>query len=188
MRSPRNGRLDTTRAALELTCLLTSLHRLTPLSRHQSRCVDGHEQRWFDRFAPLALRTVQPMRSPLTRAHPSQPSASLLCRLAPGSGFRHCDGYHTRRRSPPAGLATNRGRGSNPRGGTAAWSQPRLRGVPHGLTEGDLLPLAPSGGAAAFPRPSRPASHIHNHPSACPAQIYLPPIVTTSHSALLARW
>ena len=120
------------------------------------------------------------MRSPLTRAHPSQPQFPCSCRLAPGSGFWHCDGYHTRRRSPPAGLATDRGRGSKPRGGTAAWSHPRRRGVPHGLTEGGLLPLAPSRGAAAFPRPSRPASHIHNHPSACPARINLPPIVTPS--------
>ena len=172
MRSTPIGRLDTTRAAPELTCLLTSLHRLTLLSRGRSRCVDGHEHGWWDRLTSLALRPVQPMRSPLTRAHPSQPSVSLLLPPLARSGFRHCDGYHTRRRSPPAGLATDRGRGSKPRGGTAAWSHPRRRGVPHGLTEGGPLPLAPSGGAAAFSRPSRPASHTHNHPSACPAQIY----------------
>ena len=73
-------------------------------------------------------------------------SVSLLLRPRSPLRIRHCDGYHTRRRSPPAGLATDRGRGSNPRGGTAAWSHPRRRGVPHALTEGGLLPLAPSGG------------------------------------------
>jgi len=119
---------------------------LTLLSRGRSRCVDGHEHGWWDRLTSLALRPVQPMRSPLTRAHPSQPSVSSLLPPLARSGFRHCDGYHTRRRSPPAGLATDRGRGSNPRGGTAAWSHPRRRGVPHALTEGGLLPLAPSGG------------------------------------------
>eukprot|EP00964_Phaeocystis_antarctica_P054495 scaffold32036_cov60-Phaeocystis_antarctica.AAC.5 len=64
---------------------ITSLHRLTPLSRHQSRCVDGHEQEWFDRLTSLALRPVQPMRSPLTRAHPSQPSVSLPHLMEPSA-------------------------------------------------------------------------------------------------------
>ena len=128
------------------------------------------------------------MRSPQPRAHPSPPSVSLLSPPLARSGFRHLDGYHTRRRSPPAGFATDRGRGSNPRGGTAAWSHPRRREVPHGLTEGGLLPQAPAGGIATPPRPSRPASHIHNHLSACPARACLPPVATPSNSALLARW
>eukprot|EP00964_Phaeocystis_antarctica_P077755 scaffold48311_cov38-Phaeocystis_antarctica.AAC.1 len=110
MRSTPIGRLDTTRATPELTCLLTSLHRLTPLSRGRSRCVDGHEHGWWDRLTSLVLRPVRPMRSPLTRAHPSQPSVSLLLPPLARSGFRHYDGYHTHRRSPPAGLATDRGR------------------------------------------------------------------------------
>ena len=65
---------------------------------------------------------------------------------------------------------------------TPSWSSSRTDGGR------STTPSAVGRCAAAFPRPSRPASHIHNHPSACPAQIYLPPIVTTSHSALLARW
>jgi hypothetical protein len=135
-----------------------------------------------------SLRVVQPMHSPLIRAHPSPPSVPAHVPPPLCAGFRHCVGYHTRRRSPPAGPSTDRGRGSNPRGGTTAWSHPRRREVPHGLTEGGLLPRAPAGGIATPPRPSRPASHIHNHLSASPARVCLPPVVTTSHSALLARW
>ena len=96
------------------------------------------------------------MRSPQPRAHPSPPSVSLLSPPLARSGFRHLDGYHTRRRSPPAGFATDRGRGSNPRGGTATWSHPRRREVPHGLTEGGLLPRAPAGGIATPPAPLAP--------------------------------
>ena len=128
------------------------------------------------------------MHSPLTRAHPSPPSVPAHVPPPLCAGFRHCVGYHTRRRSPPAGPLTDRGRGSIPRGGTTAWSHPRRREVPHGLTEGGLLPRAPAGGIATPPRPSRPASHIHNHLSASPARVCLPPVVTPSHSALLARW
>ena len=167
----------------------TRRQETSPLSRHQSRCVDGHEQVWRDRLASLTFRTVQPMRSPLTRAHPSQPQFPCSCRLAPGSGFRHCDGYHTRRRSPPCRFSDRQGSWFEPTwrdGGvepsTPSWSSSRTDGGR------STTPSAVGRCAAAFPRPSRPASHIHNHPSACPARIYLPPIVTTSHSALLARW
>ena len=127
---------------------------------------------WLNRLAQLALRAVQPMHSPLPLAHPSQLSVPLLMPHRFCAGFGHCAGSHTRRRSPPVGSSTDRGRGSNPRGGTAVWSNPRRREVPHGLTEGGLLPRSPAGGAATPPRPSRPASHIHNHLSACPAREY----------------
>ena len=99
------------------------------------------------------------MRSPQPRAHPSPPSVSLLSPPLARSGFRHLDGYHTRRRSPPAGFATDRGRGSNPRDGTAAWTPPRRREAPHGLTEGGLLPVAPTGGASCLPPPRHVGSN-----------------------------
>ena len=169
-------------------CPLTRSQGKISLSGGQSRCVEGHEDLWLNRLAPLALRTVQPMHSPLPLAHPSQLSVPPLMPPRFCAGFRHCVGSHTRRRSPPVGSSTDRGRGSNPRGGTAAWRHPRRREVPHGLTEGGLLPRAPAGGTATPPRPSRPESHIHNHLSACPAREYLPPLATPSHSALLARW
>ena len=169
-------------------CLLTRSQETFSLSGGQSRCVEGHEDLWLNRLAQLALRAVQPMHSPLPVAHPSQLSVPLLMPHRFCAGFGHCAGSHTRRRSPPVGSSTDRGRGSNPRGGTAVWSNPRRREVPHGLTEGGLLPRSPAGGAAPLPRPSRPASHIHNHLSACPARACLPPVATPSHSALLARW
>eukprot|EP00964_Phaeocystis_antarctica_P018535 scaffold10241_cov33-Phaeocystis_antarctica.AAC.1 len=55
---------------------------LTPLSRHQSRCVDGPEQGWFDRLTSLALRTVQRMRSPLTRCPLTLSTLSFLALTA----------------------------------------------------------------------------------------------------------
>ena len=153
------------------------------MCRGPRRCVAG-----ATRFSTVALRVVQPMHSPLTRAHPSPPSVPAHVPPPLCAGCRHCVGYHTRRRSPPAGPLTDRGHGSIPRGGTTAWSHPRRREVPHGLTEGGLLRRAPAGGIATPPRPSRPASHIHNHLSASPARVCLPPVGTPSYSALLARW
>jgi len=188
MRSTRNGRLEISRAATIEVWPLTRSQEKISLSGGQSRCVEVHEDVWLNRLAQLALRTVQPMHSPLTLAHPSQLSVPLLMPPRFCAGFRHCVGSLTRRRSPPVGSSTDRGRGSNPRGGTAAWSHPRRREVPHGLTEGGLLPRAPAGGIAIPPRPSRPASHIHNQLSACPARACLSPVATPSHSALLARW
>ena len=182
------GPLVLTRAATIEVCLLTRSQETFSLSGGQSRCVEVHADLWLNRLAQLALRTVQPMHSPLTLAHPSQLSVPLLMPPRFCAGFRHCVGSLTRRRSPPVGSSTDRGRGSNPRGGTAAWSHPRRREVPHGLTEGGLLPRAPAGGIATPPRPSRPASHIHNQLSACPARACLSPVATPSHSALLARW
>ena len=168
--------------------MLTCSQETFSLSRGQSRRVEVHEDVWLERLASVALRVVQPMHSPLTRAHPSPPSVPAHVPPPLCAGFRHCVGYHTRRRSPPAGPLTDRGHGSIPRGGTTAWSHSRRREVPHGLTEGGLLPRAPAGGIATPPRPSRPASHIHNHLSASPARVCLPPVVTPSHSAVLARW
>ena len=158
MRSTRNGRLEISRAATIEVWLLTRSQEKISLSGGQSRCVEVHEDLWLNRLAQLALRTVQPMHSPLTLAHPSQLSVPLLMPPRFCAGFRHCVGSLTRRRSPPVGSSTDRGRGSNPRGGTAAWSHPRRREVPHGLTEGGLLPRAPAGGIAT-PRAPR-ALHL----------------------------
>eukprot|EP00964_Phaeocystis_antarctica_P043170 scaffold24749_cov31-Phaeocystis_antarctica.AAC.1 len=83
MRSTPIGRLSATRAAPELTWALTPLHRLTPLSRGRSRCVDGHEHGWWDRLTSLALRPVQPMRSPLDSARQSR-----CCEPTPLHGWR----------------------------------------------------------------------------------------------------
>ena len=66
------GRLVLTRAATIEMCLLTHSQETFSLSGGQSRCVEGHEDVWLNRLAPLALRTVQPMHSPLPLAHPSQ--------------------------------------------------------------------------------------------------------------------
>ena len=142
----------------QLTNELIAAGREISLSGGQSRCVEGHEDLWLNRLAPLALRAVQPIHSPLPLAHPSQLSVPLLMPPRFCAGFRHCVGSHTRRRSPPVGSSTDRGRGSNPRGGTAVWSHPRRREVPHGLTEGGLLPRAPAGGIAT-PRAPR-ALHL----------------------------
>ena len=144
-------------ATIEI-CLLTRSQGKISLSGGQSRCVEGHEDLRLNRLAPLALRTVQPMHSPLPLAHPSQLSVPPFMPPRFCAGFGHCAGSHTRRRSPPVGSSTDRGRGSNPRGGTAAWSHPRRREVPHGLTEGGLLPRAPAGGIAT-PRAPR-ALHL----------------------------
>ena len=96
------------------------------------------------------------MRSPLTRAHPAHVSVFLLFPPTPAQEFAHLDGHQTRRRSPPVGLTTDRGRGSKPRGGTAAWTLPRRRRAPHGLREGGLLPLASTGGESRPPPPLAP--------------------------------
>ena len=146
----------------------------SPLSQGQPRSVDSHEDEWWDRLTSLTVRAVRPMRSPQPRAHPSPPSVSLLSPPLARSGFRHLDGYHTRRRSPPAGFATDRGRGSNPRGGTAAWTPPRRREAPHGLTEGGLLPVAPTGGASCLAAPRAPhLTSTTTRAHACPDIISL---------------
>ena len=176
-----------TRAATIEMCLLTRSQETFSLSGGQSRCVEGHEDLWLNRLAQLALRAVQPMHSPLPLAHPSQLSVPLLMPHRFCAGFGHCAGSHTRRRSPPVGSSTDRGRGSNPRGGTAAWRHPRRREVPHGLTGGRSTTSNARWRYSHTPRPSRPASHIHSHLSAFPARACLPPVAMPSHSALLAR-
>ena len=138
MRSTRIAVTQNLGAATIEMCLLTRSQEKISLSGGQSRCVEAHEDVWLNRLAPPALRAVHPMHCPLSLAHPSQLSVSLPMPPRFCAGFRHCVGSHTRRRSPPVGSLTDRGRGSNPRGGTAAWSHPRRREVPHGLTEGGL--------------------------------------------------
>ena len=82
------------------------------------------------------------MRSPLTRAHPSQPSASLLCRLAPGSGFRPLRRLSHPPAKPPCRFSDQQG----------SWFEPTWR-------DGGVEPTTPSwsssrtdGGRSTTPR------------------------------------
>lgn len=82
------------------------------------------------------------MRSPLTRAHPSQPSASLLCRLAPGSGFRPLRRLSHPPAKPPCRFSDQQG----------SWFEPTWR-------DGGVEPSTPSwfssrtdGGRSTTPR------------------------------------
>ena len=153
--------LSRTHASSRLTCPERSLAGQAPLSWDQSRRVDVHEQAWCDRLTSPTLRVAQPMRSPPTRAHPAHVSVFLLSPPTPAQEFGHLDANQTRRRSPPVGLTTDRGRGSKPRGGTAAWTLPRRRRAPHGLREGGLLPLASTGGESRPPPPLAPRISHH---------------------------
>ena len=161
MRSIKNGRhWDLGAATIEM-CPLTRSQETFSLSRGQSRCVEGHGDLWLERLASLALRVVQPMHSPLTRAHPSPPSVPAHVPPPLCAGCRHCVGYHTRRRSPPAGPSTDRGRGSNPRGGTTAWSHPRRREVPHGADGGRSTT---SSAGRRYSHPPAPLAPCISHP------------------------
>ena len=121
------------------------------------------------------------MHSPLPRAHPSQLSVPLL--MPPSrfcAGCRHCVGYHTRRRSPPAGPSTDRGRGSNPRGGTTAWSHPRRREVPHGADGGRSTT---SSAGRRYSHPPAPLAPCISHPQP-PERIPSPGMFTPSRHHL----
>ena len=159
MRSTRNeAHWDLGAATIEMWPLTRSQETFS-LSRGQSRCVEVHEDVWLERLASVALRVVQPMHSPLTRAHPSPPSVPAHVPPPLCAGFRHCVGYHTRRRSPPAGPLTDRGRGSTPLGGTTGWSHSRRREVPHGLVDGGRSTTSSAG--RRYSHPPAPLRALH---------------------------
>ena len=120
------------------------------------------------------------IHSPLTRAHPSPPSVPAHVPPPLCAGCRHCVGYHTRRRSPPAGPSTDRGRGSNPRGGTTAWSHPRRREVPHGADGGRSTT---SSAGRRYSHPPAPLAPCISHPQP-PERIPSPGMFTPSRHHL----